>query len=98
MLGSPLSIFASGLIISAERRENPCLPATSALPRNWIDLSPNGEVVRAALRSLEYEEEDRAEKAAWLRRALDEGLASGVARGDVFARVRRKVGLPVEKK
>jgi Arc/MetJ-type ribon-helix-helix transcriptional regulator len=54
--------------------------------------------VRAALRSLEYEEEDRAEKAAWLRRALDEGLASGVARGDVFARVRRKFGLPVEKK
>ncbi len=56
------------------------------------------EVVSAALRSLQYEDEDRAEKSAWLRQALDGGLASGVARGDVFARVRRRVGLPAEKK
>jgi antitoxin ParD1/3/4 len=55
------------------------------------------EVVRAALRSLEYEEQDCAEKAAWLRQALLKGLARGVARGDVLARVRRKVSLPVEK-
>ena len=56
------------------------------------------EVVRAALRSLELDEEEREEKMAALRKALDEGLASGVARGDVFARVRRKVGLPPEKR
>jgi antitoxin ParD1/3/4 len=48
------------------------------------------EVVRAALRSLEYEEQDRAEKEEWLRQALDEGLASGIARGDVFAQVKRE--------
>jgi Arc/MetJ-type ribon-helix-helix transcriptional regulator len=47
-------------------------------------------VVRAALRSLEYEEEDRAEKAAWLRQAIAEGEASGVARGDVFGQVKRE--------
>ena len=31
-----------------------------------------------------------------LHRALDEGLASGVATGDVFARVRRRAALPAE--
>lgn len=29
-----------------------------------------------------------------LRRAIDEGFASGIAEGDVFARVREKLGLP----
>ena len=38
------------------------------------------EVVRAALRSLEMDEEEQKEKMAYLRQALDEGLASGVAR------------------
>ena len=54
------------------------------------------EVVRAALRSLEMDEEEQKEKMAYLRQALDEGLASGVARGDMFAR-RRKTGVPPEK-
>jgi antitoxin ParD1/3/4 len=56
------------------------------------------EVVRAGLRALEMDEQEHEEKMAWLRQALDEGLASGVARGDVFARVRRKVGLRPEKR
>ncbi len=56
------------------------------------------EVVRAALRSLEHEEEERTEKMAWLRQAIAEGEASGVARGDVFARVKRKARLIVDGK
>jgi len=34
-------------------------------------------------------------KSAALRAALDEGDASGIAKGDVFARVRRKLNLPL---
>jgi hypothetical protein len=33
-----------------------------------------------------------------LRRAIDEGFASGIAKGDVFARVRAKLGLPPRSK
>jgi antitoxin ParD1/3/4 len=48
------------------------------------------EVVRAALRSLEREEHEHEAKLAALRAAIDEGDASGIAPGDVFARVRQK--------
>ena len=47
------------------------------------------EVVRAALRGLEREERQYQAKLAGLRSAIDAGDASGVAEGDVFARVRR---------
>jgi antitoxin ParD1/3/4 len=53
------------------------------------------EVVRAALRTLEREENTYNAKLAALRAAIDEGDASGIADGDVFARVRSKLGLPV---
>jgi antitoxin ParD1/3/4 len=46
------------------------------------------EVVRAALRTLEREEQEYEAKLAGLRAAIDEGDASGIAEGDVFARVR----------
>jgi antitoxin ParD1/3/4 len=46
------------------------------------------EVVRAALRTLEREEQQYEAKLAGLRAAIDEGDASGIAEGDVFARVR----------
>jgi antitoxin ParD1/3/4 len=49
------------------------------------------EVVRAALRSLEREEKQYEAKLSALRRAIDEGDASGIAEGDVFARVREKL-------
>jgi antitoxin ParD1/3/4 len=49
------------------------------------------EVVRAALRTLEREEQRYEAKLAALRAAIDEGDASGVAKGDVFARVRKKL-------
>ena len=53
------------------------------------------EVVRAALRVLEREEEQYEANLAALRAAIDEGDASGTAKGNVFAKVRRKLKLPV---
>ncbi len=47
------------------------------------------EVVRAALRGMEREERVYEAKLAALRTAIDEGDASGIARGDVFAQVRK---------
>jgi antitoxin ParD1/3/4 len=52
------------------------------------------EVVRAALRALEHEDQEYDAKLAALRAAVDEGDASGIAKGDVFARVRRTLKLP----
>ena len=51
------------------------------------------EVVRAALRSLDREERTHEAKLQALRSAIDAGDASGVARGDVFTRVRRKLAV-----
>jgi antitoxin ParD1/3/4 len=53
------------------------------------------EVIRAALRSLDREERTYEAKLAVLQSAIDEGDASGVARGDVFGRVRKKLNLRV---
>jgi antitoxin ParD1/3/4 len=50
------------------------------------------EVIRAALRALEREEKEYEAKLAVLRSAIDEGDCSGIAKGDVFRRVRRKLG------
>jgi antitoxin ParD1/3/4 len=52
------------------------------------------EVVRAGLRTLEREEQQFEAKLATLRAAIDEGDASGVAKGDGFARVRKTLKLP----
>ena len=52
------------------------------------------EVVRAALRTLEREEQQYEAKLATLRAAIDEGDASGVAQGNVFGRVRKTLKLP----
>ncbi len=51
------------------------------------------EVVRAALRTMEREEHVHEAKLAALRKAIDEGDASGVAKGDVFAQVRKALKL-----
>src|SRR5271169_5387653 len=53
------------------------------------------EVVRAGLRTLEREERQYEAKLAALRAAIDEGDASGIARGNVFGRVRKAIKLPV---
>jgi antitoxin ParD1/3/4 len=51
------------------------------------------EVVRAGLRSLEREEQEYEAKLSALRAAIEEGDASGIAHGNVFARVRKKLRL-----
>jgi antitoxin ParD1/3/4 len=51
------------------------------------------EVVRAALRGMEREERVYETKLAALRTAIDEGDASGIAKGDVFAQVRKTLKL-----
>ena len=51
------------------------------------------EVVRAALRTLEREERLYETKLKALRAAIDEGDASGVVEGDVFAQVRKALKL-----
>jgi antitoxin ParD1/3/4 len=55
------------------------------------------EVVRAALRTLEREEQQYEAKLAGLRAAIDEGDASGIAEGDPFARVRDTLHLPTHR-
>jgi antitoxin ParD1/3/4 len=52
------------------------------------------EVVRAALRILEHEEQKHEAKLAALRSAIDEGDASGIAEGNVFTRIRETLNLP----
>ncbi len=56
------------------------------------------EVVRAALRTLEREERQFEAKLAALRTAIDEGDASGVAKGNSFARVRQTLQHPKKKR
>ena len=51
------------------------------------------EVVRAALRTLEREEQEYEAKLATLRTAIDDGDTSGVAEGDPCARVRETLKL-----
>ena len=56
------------------------------------------EVLRAALRTLEREERQYEAKLAALRVAIDEGDSSGFAEGNVFARVRKTLKLPVSQR
>ena len=56
------------------------------------------EVVRAALRTLEAEEQRYELKLAALRRAIDAGDGSGVAEGNSFVRVRRAIKLSRKKR
>ena len=56
------------------------------------------EVVRAALRTLEREEQRYEVKLAALRAAIDQGDASGVAEGHPFARVRQALKLSRKKR
>jgi putative addiction module CopG family antidote len=52
------------------------------------------EVIRAALENFPIHQDDDEAYLKDLRAAIDEGDASGIAEGDVFARVREKYGLP----
>ncbi|MGA2250505.1 type II toxin-antitoxin system ParD family antitoxin [Terracidiphilus sp.] len=55
------------------------------------------EVMRAALRLLERDEQENEEKLIALRTALASGLASGVARPGTMERIRKKYGLPAKR-
>lgn len=54
------------------------------------------EVMRAALRMLERDEREQEEKMHGLRAAIKKGMASGIAEPGVFARLRKKRGLPAK--
>lgn len=56
------------------------------------------EVVRAALRTLERDEQRYEAKLAVLRAAIDQGDASGTAEGDSFNQVRQTLRLPAKKR
>jgi antitoxin ParD1/3/4 len=56
------------------------------------------EVIRAALRTLEREEQQHEARLAALRAAIDEGDTSGIAGSGVFSRVRRTLKLPVARR
>jgi antitoxin ParD1/3/4 len=55
------------------------------------------EVIRAALRTLEREEQQFEAKLAALRTAIDQGDASGAVPGDSFRRVRQTLKLSKRK-
>lgn len=55
------------------------------------------EVVRAALRVLEHDEREQEMNLVALQKAIDEGDESGLASGDVFARVRKKLRREVKR-
>jgi antitoxin ParD1/3/4 len=48
------------------------------------------EVMRAALRLLERDEQEQEEKLRALRAAIRKGMASGIAEPGVFSRIRKK--------
>jgi antitoxin ParD1/3/4 len=56
------------------------------------------EVVRTALRTLEREDRQYEAKLAALRTAIDEGDASGIAKGKVFDRVRKTLNLRTKRR
>ena len=58
------------------------------------DYANASEVMRAALRLMERDEQEYEEKLAALRTAIAEGDASGLAEPGVFERIREKYGLP----
>jgi antitoxin ParD1/3/4 len=58
------------------------------------DYANASEVMRAALRGMEKEEQEYEEKMAVLRAAIAKGDASPDAEPGVFERIRAKYGLP----
>jgi antitoxin ParD1/3/4 len=97
-----LAIFANHVRLHSRRKRK--LPTrnvnlTDELDRFVLAKVKTGryenasEVIRAALRSLEREEREHQAKLAALRAAIDAGDGSGVAQGDVFARVRKTLKL-----
>jgi antitoxin ParD1/3/4 len=97
-------ILASSSLLLAENEERGVMPTrnvnlTQELDRFVLSRVKAGryenasEVVRAGLRTLEREERLYEAKLKALRAAIDEGDASGIAEGDVFAQVRETLNL-----
>jgi antitoxin ParD1/3/4 len=76
------------LTLPDEVRESVMTRVRSGLYRD------EGEVLRAAIRSLEREEAEEGAKLTALRAAIQEGLDSGIVEGDVFAQIHEELGLP----
>jgi antitoxin ParD1/3/4 len=106
-----LAIFANGAIIVVKPPfllKTAAMPTrnvnlTGKLDRFVADKIKAGlyhnasEVVRAGLRTLQREEREFEAKLVALRKAIDEGDASGPARGNVFARVRKSLKRPMHR-
>jgi antitoxin ParD1/3/4 len=102
-----LANFASHVKILASRnftKKGPTMPTRNVNLTTELDhfvakkiktgrYENASEVVRAALRTLEREEQEYEAKLAALRAAIDEGDASGIAKGDVFGRVFKRLKL-----
>ena len=56
------------------------------------------EVVRAAIRTLAREEPEFEAKLAALRKAIDQGDASGIAAAGAFDRIRKSFKLPARRR
>jgi putative addiction module CopG family antidote len=84
--------MAAGTLVTASQRFEDVAQRLVASGR----YNSQSEVLEAALDALEREECDEEAKEAWLEDALEAGFASGIADGDVFARVRARLGLSVE--
>ncbi|MBV9267776.1 MAG: type II toxin-antitoxin system ParD family antitoxin [Acidobacteriaceae bacterium] len=56
------------------------------------------EVIRAALRKLERDEQENEAKLAAIRAAIDEGDASGIAEDDLFSRLRQSIELQITRR
>jgi len=99
-----LAIFANSDILIPEQMPTRNVNLTDELDHFVLKKVKSGryenasEVIRAALRTLEREEQHYEAKLAALRAAIDEGDASGVAEGDVFARVRKTLKLPTTRR
>lgn len=99
-------MFAKRAIMALGRTAVPTrnVNLTDELDRFVLDSVKSGryenssEVVRAALRTLEREEQQYQAKLAALRQAIDEGDASGISEGSPFGRVRKTLKLRTKRR
>src|SRR4051794_38835579 len=109
MRNEELAIFANAAMFRRESAgKEPAMPTrnvhlTDELDRFVLRKVESGryenarQLVRAALRTLEREEQQYDAKLAGLRAAIDDGDASGIAEADPFARVREALHLPTHR-
>ena len=72
-------------------------PESSAILESFVSngcYPDEATAVQQAFRALKHVNKDYEEKLALLRQAIQDGVDSGIAEGDVFARIRERTGLP----